>query len=65
MKNIFIFLDKHLSKSGKYICGDNFTIVDLLIFHETTNVEALEYSIKHWEHLSAWYERVLEHKGVK
>ena len=64
MKNTFDFLENHLNTSGKYVCGDNLTIADILLFHETTNVEMVKFDIKPWKNIQAWYERVSENKGI-
>lgn len=38
MSDAFDFLDARLTEGDKYICGNQLTIADLLIFHEATNV---------------------------
>ena len=38
MGETFDFLEGLLSQGNKYVCGNNLTIADLLIFYETTNV---------------------------
>ena len=60
VKTTLDFLDKHLSSGKKYICGNNLTIADLLIFFETTNVEAYELDLAPWAKVNEWYNRMLE-----
>ena len=59
------FLDAHLAKEFPYICGKRLTIADMLIFHETTNVEIYQIDLSPWKNVKAWYERMLEVKAIR
>ena len=59
MRATLDFLDNHLSNGGPYICGENMTIADLLIFHEATNVEFYKVELTPWKKVNEWYNRML------
>ena len=58
------FLDKHFSKGSEYICGNKMTIADLLIFHETTNVEVYNVNINKWKNIKTWYNKMLSNQVI-
>lgn len=53
-----------MNNGQKYICGNNLTIADLLIFHEATNVEIYKFDISKWKNVQAWYDLVQENAAV-
>ena len=46
------FLEKHLSGGSLFICGDQLTIADLLIFHEATNLETYKADFTKWKFMN-------------
>ena len=59
MVQTFDYLESVLSQGEPFICGENMTIADLLIFHDATNVEAYKFELTRWTNVSAWYNRML------
>ena len=56
-------IDKILTKTP-YLVGDHLTIADLLLFHETTNIELYDFDISYWHNVDSWYKRVQENPAV-
>ena len=64
MRSTLDFLNQYLEKRGPYICGENMTIADLLIFHEATNMEFYQIELAPWKTVNAWYNRMLENEEI-
>ena len=60
MDNALDFVEGRLAQRGTpFLCGSSLTIADILLFHETSNVEFYEKDISKWAKVKAWYEKVL------
>ena len=64
MHSALDFLEKHFTKGGPYMVGDHMTIVDLLIFHEATNVEIYCLDLSKWKKVNEWYNLMITNEEI-
>ena len=57
MENLF-------AKGGPYFVGERMTIADLLVFHETTNLEVYGMDLSKWKKVNEWYNLMISNEEV-
>ena len=57
-------LEKQL-ENGKYVCGDTYTIADMMIYPWITGLEALEISLDDFARVKKWQSRLSERPAIQ